>query len=153
MRQFMRGCASFDPQLVNFQQKLVTKTDIERDDNDNPILDALDDRVLKQDSDGKETALQFLLGGAVARVRPRDQKTLTVLSPNETRSFGYRMNLAVTRGERLRVQARLMFRPLPPYFVRALEAGKAAGDPDLRSIPAILPVDEIARSESEARRN
>jgi hypothetical protein len=136
VRPFIEGCAEADPQLVNFQQQLVTRTRAARDANGEPRLDARGQPALETDEGGSETWLQHLEGGPVARVRPADNKPVPALVAGERRSFGYRLRLPSNAAAgSLRLGVRLLFRPLPPYFLRAL----ARNQPD-NETPQLTPL-------------
>lgn len=59
LASFISGCVAPDPQLVNFQLKLVDR--IKQGEND------LGKPAAVQDDDGREAVIQFLAGGAVTR--------------------------------------------------------------------------------------
>lgn len=140
-RPFVQGCSASDPQLVNIQAKLVDRTELGRDKNGAPVL--------VQANGGNETWLQRLDGGVVARVRPFDQQKMTSIPPGATRSFAYRVRLAA-RPAAVTIWARLFFRNLPPYFLRALAANQPPDErPQLAPfIPNLQVVEMAARSET-----
>ena len=137
MKAFFRGCATSDKPLVNIQAKLVDKLEADVP----PALDARGEPVVRKALDGKETWLQFVEGGPVARIRGEGGGSLATLRPFETRSFGYKA--AVDTTVPLSINVRLLFRHLPPNFVRALGAAQPAGQlpklaplvPNIRIVP------------------
>jgi hypothetical protein len=106
-----------DPQLVNFQQKLVD-------------LIADGGGVAVQDPNGREATLQFLDGGAVPRKRPSDGQTLNTIPFQDIRSFNYSLEIA-PQNDQISVKVRLLYRNLPPYFVRTLANNSAGGSSEL----------------------
>lgn len=147
MRPFFVGCTASDPQLVSFQQKLVDRVEVVRGGG----VDDLGDPRLAQS--GSETVLQQLPGGAVPRVRPSDNQPLGTIVAGDTRRFSYTMRGSIAPGEEVKISARLLFRPLPPYFVRALAATQSADDrPQLAQTASRLRVVEMATATRAARR-
>jgi hypothetical protein len=142
----LRGCTASDPQLVNLQKKLVTKTVPMRDEQGQLFTDKHGDHAAIQADDGFEVPLQHLTGGAVVRVRPADGALLSPISPGETRRWGYRVPLPSEGAVRLSV--RLLFRHLPPYFLRQLAAGQPkTEEPRLAPLVENLEVVEMASAE------
>ncbi len=153
MRPFFVGCRTSDPRLVNFQQKLVDRIDIVRNGAGAPVLDGLGDARLAQHASGVEAFLQHLPGGPVPRVRPFDNQVLGTIPPGETRRFSYTMVGLIAQGEEVQITARLLFRALPPYFLRALAAGQTPGElPAIAPLPSRLRVIEMATVKATARR-
>ena len=153
MRPYFAGCNAADPRLVSFQQKLVDRIDVVRDGAGQVVLDGLGDPRLQQHASGVEAFLQHLPGGAVPRVRPFDNQPLGVITPGETRRFTYTMRGLIAQGEQVTITARLLFRQLPPYFLRALAAGQKPGElPSVIDLPKQLQVTEMARVTATARR-
>jgi len=115
--EYVQGCPASDPQLVNFQQKLVDQIAQAMDANGNPIpIQA-----------GEETWLQTLTGGVVSRIRPADGQELDPIEPGQTRTFEYHVpGLAAST---VIIQVRLLFRHQPPYILRALAAHQLPDDP------------------------
>lgn len=147
--EFFIGCRESDSQLVNFQLKLVDDIDILRDENGQPLVNDQGEFILIQAAGAEETWLQALTGGAVVRVRPADGQALGPIAPGQTRSFQYQVELpgSLNSGQ-LSISARLLFRNLPPYFVRALAAGQPSDEvPQLGSLVQNLQVAEMASSE------
>src|SRR6185503_16683986 len=117
------GCSGSDPQLVNIQGKLVDKTDIKKDKNGEPVRNDKGELINVQADDVEETWLQRLGGGVVARIRPFDKQAMGTIPPNDTRTFAYRLAIA-QRPAAVTISVRLLFRNLPPYFLRALAANQ-----------------------------
>lgn len=116
---FVGGCAAPDPELVLFQQRLVDRVE--------PARDAAGDIVVRAAPGAREVIVQHLDGGVVPRSRGSDGTPLSPLAAGERRSFRY--TLTVPAGARpTRVEARLLFRALPPYFLRALAATQLPSD-------------------------
>ncbi len=126
---FVSGCAAPDPQLVNFQLKLVDRVA--------PGENALGKPAAVQDGDGRETTLQFLNGGAVTRRRPIDNEELRPLAFKENRKFDYSFQIAPQQ-DQFDVTVTLWFRNLPPYFLRAL--AKNGGKELTENLQYLTPV-------------
>ncbi|MEL7088856.1 MAG: multiheme c-type cytochrome, partial [Planctomycetota bacterium] len=95
MAEFVIGCDAPDPQLVNLQQKLVDDVAALRDAGGNLVRDDYGNTIGIQAPTGKETPLQNLNGGAVARTRPSDGQVLARISPtNDQRRFTYTIDLS-----------------------------------------------------------
>lgn len=141
LAKFVRGCLDgSDPQLVSFQQMLVDRVDIERDKDGNPVRNNDDELVLIAADGAEEAVLQRLKGGAVPRVRPFDKKKLAPIPPFEARSFVYPLPFRTAE-----VSVRLMFRSMPPYFLRALAAGQPKGEkPRLEPLIGNLQIEVMA---------
>jgi hypothetical protein len=147
MRGFVEGCSVADPQLVNFQQQLVTRIRVARDAAGQPRQDVRGEPVLEADDGGSETWLQHIEGGPVPRKRPADGKHVPPLAAGERRSFEYRLRLpgAAPPASTLRLDVRMLFRPLPPYFVRALASAQPENEvPQLRPLLPNVRVFEMA---------
>ncbi len=121
----MQGCLVADSQLVNFQAKLVDKVAFQFDNNGNIIVDGDGQPILQEDPFGHETWMQFIRGGVVGRQRGIDNSNLAPLAPFEQRTFNYQAQIASQNP--LQVSARLLFRNLPPYFMRALGQNEPSG--------------------------
>ncbi len=134
MARFMEGCTASDPQLVNFQQQLIDKIEVLRGPDGVVRTDDRGQNLLQKAPDGKETWIQWVTAGPVARVRPFDKKPTTTLFPGEERKFRYALPVAKNAAGG-RVSVRLLFRPTPPYFVRALGAHQP---PD--EVPKVAPL-------------
>ena len=138
LRRFVVGCTETDPQLVNIQLKLVDKIAPGG-------LDAQNETTLLQANDGHETYLQFLTGGGVARTRPSDKAQLSPLRPAEKRTFSYSIPLGSARAGTF--SARLLFRNLPPYWVRAMAKEQPATEkprlePLIENIQTVVMVEK-----------
>jgi hypothetical protein len=134
MKQFFQGCdRQIDGELATFQQKLTTLVDLEVDGNGFPVLDEFGQTQDVQDPFfGQETWLQYLHGGVVARQRIFDGVNVATLEPFEERGFEYDVPLG---GAQLaKITARLLFRELPPYFLRALAQGQPSTE-----VPQVAP--------------
>lgn len=119
-----RGCATADTQLVSFQSKLVDQIEATTDASGTPLTDADGELVPRMSDKGKEVVLQHATGGAVARVRASDGAKMSAIEAGQTRRFGYTFTAPATARRPLRAAARLRFRNLPPYFLRALLANE-----------------------------
>ncbi len=134
MNKWIQGCRFVDDELVTLQQQLVSLAGFQADGSD-PFDPA---GLTKAFAIGEETWLQYLHGGVVARQRTFDGTQLVNLKPFEQEEFHYDVPTNVSGG--LHIQARLLFRQLPPYFMRALAAGQAPTDmPQLAPLIANLP--------------
>lgn len=113
------GCAEPDPQLVNIQLKLVDKIVANgKNDRGEPAVLAA--------PDSKETFLQFITGGPATRTRPSDKTPLGTIPILAHKDFGYAFpGVARTAAS---VSVRLLFRNLPPYFIRAMAKIQVQGD-------------------------
>lgn len=141
-KAFIVGCRASDPDLVSFQQKLVDRIDVERDRAGAPKRDARGEQRAVAARGAKETWIQHLSSGAVARVRPRDGAVLAPIVPGETRKLGYAVE---ARGHaKVTVSVRLLFRSLPPYMLRALGSGQPANEAPLAPLVENLQVVEMA---------
>jgi hypothetical protein len=147
LRGFVQGCTTVDTSLVNIQTKLVDKIAVEADAFGQPKKDEGGDNVLIQSREGNETYLQFVTGGGVARTRPIDKTLMGPLRPLQRKTYNYAIPLPrnVRNGT---WTARLLFRNLPPYWVRAMgkeqKPGTADG-PQLTPLVANLQIVEMAR--------
>jgi len=145
MPPFFQNCNFTDDELTTFQQKLVSLAFSEFDGSD-----PFDPAGLTQAVQvGNETWLQFLHGGVVARQRVNfDGVAVKPLKPFTSAEFNYSIPLdrvdlngnsdfngngngngnfnGSTQG--VTIQARLLMRALPPYFLRALGSGQAASE-------------------------
>jgi hypothetical protein len=145
MRPSVVGCERSDPQLVNFQRKLVDHFDVATDAEGVPLRNERGDLKIVQSKNAHEEWLQLLSSGVVDRVRPSDHIGVSALRPNETRSFRYTVALGAPAGPPLTMSARLLFRGLPPYMVRAMgEHQPKAEKPRLLPLIKNLQVVEMA---------
>lgn len=148
MKEFLIGCATSDLQLVNLQQMLLDKIELLRDVNGVVQLDLRNQPKLRAAPGAKEAIVQFLTGGPVPRVRPSTGKPTPPLIVGEQRAFPYVFELPPgAAAERLRV--RLLFRAVPPYFLRALAKTQTPADgPSLNGLVGNLEINEMARLEA-----
>jgi hypothetical protein len=145
MNRWIQNCRFVDDELVTLQQQLVSLAGFQPDGSD-PFDPA---GLTKAFAIGEETWLQYLHGGVVARQRPFDGTQLVNLKPFEQQEFQYDVPTN-NAGDGLHIQARLLFRQLPPYFVRALAAGQAPTDmPQLAPLIANLPTIVMATDQIE----
>jgi hypothetical protein len=115
MKQFFQGCREVDDELVTFQQKLVDLATFQIDGSD-PFDPA---GLTKAVQLGNETWLQYLHGGVVARQRTFDGTLVAAIKPFQQEEFHY--DIPTNGGTQgLHIQARLLWRQLAPYFMRAL---------------------------------
>jgi hypothetical protein len=142
VKPFVVGCRASDPQLVSFQQKLVDRIDVERDSAGVPKVKANGDLVPIAAKGASETWLQHLTAGAISRVRPSDGAVLAPITPNETRTHRYAID--VRNQARATVTVRLLFRSIPPSMLRALGSGQAAGEIPLAPLVDNLQIVEMA---------
>jgi hypothetical protein len=147
VRDFVAGCAAADPALVLFQQRLLDRIEPARDAAGNPAIRAAPGAL--------EVVVQHLDGGPVPRLRGVDGKPMPPLAPGERRSFAYSFPLADTPGTRpVRIEARLLFRTTPPYFLRALAKTQEPGDgPRLDGYIANLEIAVMASASTAVARN
>lgn len=147
MRQFLTGCAATDRQLVSFQQMLLDKIELFRDNNGVVQRDLRNEPKLRAAPGAKEVVVQFLTGGPVPRVRPSTGKPTAPLIVGEQRAFPYAFDLP-TGATAARLRVRLLFRIVPPYFLRALAQTQTAGDgASLNGVLPNLEINEMARLE------
>jgi hypothetical protein len=145
---FVSGCNAVDRQLVSFQQQLLDKIELLRDAAGAPVLDLRQQPRLRGAPGSQEAIVQYLTGGPVPRVRPSTGAPTPPLVVGEQRSFPYRFELpAGSRATRVRV--RLLFRSVPPYFLRALAKTQTPTDgPSLAALVPNLEINEMARVEA-----
>ena len=95
-----------------------------------PSKDERGEFIVVGGKDSHETVLQHPEGGPVARKRPATKEALVPLRPLEKRVFTYSLALprAIARGTGA-LSVRLLFRNIPPYFIRAMGALQAPDDP------------------------
>jgi hypothetical protein len=123
MRPFVVGCRRSDPELVNFQQQLVDRIQVVRDEVGNPKVGVRGENLLEAQGGAKEVVLQFLDSGPVPRIRPSTKKLTIPLVPSESASFPYTFTFSPDETP-TRLTVRLLMRVAPPYFLRALAAGQ-----------------------------
>jgi hypothetical protein len=144
IRQHMEGCQASDPQLVNFQRKLVDKADILKDAAGQPVVNERGELTPVAAADASETSIQRVAGNPVVRKRPIDGQPMVSLTPGQSRSFGYAFRIPAGMGA-VSIRARLMFRNLPPYFLRDLAKNQPPNEkPQLGPLIANLDVVEMA---------
>jgi cytochrome c554/c'-like protein len=131
MRGFFQGCPQVDDSLTTFQQKLVDLAGFEFDGSD-PFDPA---GLTKAFQIGNETWLQYLNGGVVGRQRTFDGTIVNQLKPFEEQEFHYDVPLGAAGARGLQLRVRLLFRPLPPYFLRALAQNQPNSE-----VPQIAPL-------------
>lgn len=126
LKKHVVGCDAADPQLVNVQLKLIDRIAVLPDAKGAPSKDDRGEFVVVGGRDAHETVLQHPEGGAIARKRPATKEAVVPLRPLEKRTFGYAVALprGVAKGTGT-LSVRLLFRNVPPYFVRALGALQA----------------------------
>ncbi|HEX7667584.1 MAG TPA: hypothetical protein VF407_23790, partial [Polyangiaceae bacterium] len=152
-RSITVGCNEVDQSLVILQLKLVDKISVQGDANGTPQKDDRGQLIPVEAKDGKESTEQWVEGGAVVRKRPIDNASLAPLRPTETRSYSYAAPLANARGvvsQGGSLTVRLLFRPLPPYFLRGLGTHQPANEqPRIASFVGKLKITELAKIEAK----
>jgi hypothetical protein len=138
LRGFVQNCREVDEQLVNIQLKLVDKIALAADRLGLPTKDEGGENVLIQSREGNETYLQFLTGGGVARTRPSDKTLMAPLRPLQRKVFSYVVPLP-RNGRGGTFTARLLFRNLPPYWVRAMGKEQKPGTADGPQLAPLVP--------------
>jgi Cytochrome c554 and c-prime len=138
LRSSVIGCTQVDQQLVNIQLKLVDKIAALADAAGQPAKDEGGDNILIQSSGGSETYIQFFTGGGVARQRPSDKTNMGPLRPLQRKTYGYVVPLPkqVRNGT---FTARLLFRNLPPYWIRAMGREQKPGTTDGPQLGPLVP--------------
>ncbi|MEN9577808.1 MAG: hypothetical protein RJA70_817 [Pseudomonadota bacterium] len=134
IRTQMQGCTASDPQLVNFQKKLVDKAEVERDAQGFPLRNPRGELIPKAAKDATEQSIQRVAGNPITRRRPSDGQLLGSIPPDEGRRFSYNVTIP-ERSAKLRLKARLLFRNLPPYFVRDIAKNQPATE-----VPQLMPM-------------
>jgi hypothetical protein len=148
MKEFMVGCASADRQLVNFQQMLLDQVELLRDPAGTVQLDARNQPKLRAAPGSKEVVVQHLTSGPVPRVRPSTGKPTPTLLVGEQKSFPYSFDIP-SGSVPARLVVRLLFRPMPPYFMRALSKTQLPGDGQkLSAFLGNLEIIEMSRVET-----
>ncbi len=148
LKKLLQKCTVSDPQLVNFQTKLVEHIEAQREANGTKLVDEFGEVKLAQADKAKESVLQPIAGGAVARVRPSDKQALTQIVAGQSRTYRYTVPLPKNGGD-VSVSARLLFRNLPPYFLRAIAAGQAAAEvPKIGPLVQNLQIVEMAQEKT-----
>ena len=138
LRPFVVGCTQVDPQLVNIQLKLVDKIAALAGPDGQPVKDEGGDNILIQSAQGNETYLQFFTGGGVARQRPSDKTNMGPLRPLQRRTYQYVIPLP-KQAKAGTWTARLLFRNLPPYWIRGMAKEQKPGTIDGPRLDALVP--------------
>ena len=100
MRPHMNGCERSDPQLVNFQKKLVNHFDIAKDKQGQPLRNEKNELKIVQAESGHEEFLQYLSSGVVERIRPSDRQALARSQARRNADVPLRAPLPVRRAPR-----------------------------------------------------
>ncbi len=146
IRKLVQGCKKSDPQLVNFQKKLVDKATVEKDAQGNPVKNERGELIPAAASDASEQSIQRVAGNPITRKRPSDGQAMGSIEPNQSRSFNYTWKVPAGV-RRMTVTARLLFRNLPPYFVRNIAKEQPADEsPQLAPMVQNLDIVEMAVS-------
>jgi len=142
MGPLVKGCKKGpDEQLVNFQQKLLDTVEIDEDKNGKKLKDKNKEFVLRATKGAQESAIQHLTAGVITRTRPSDGKKIAPIPPGDTRSFDYQLPEGIERAK-----VRLLFRSLPPYWLRAIAAEQKSEDGEpLEPMIENLQVFEMAK--------
>lgn len=144
MKRFFQGCPRVDDELVTFQQKLVDLAGFQVDGSD-PFDPA---GLTKAVQIGNETWLQYLHGGVVARQRTFDGTLVANLKPFQEEEFHYDVPTGNGGTDGLHIRARLLWRQLPPYFLRALAGAQPSNEvPQLSPLIGNLETIEMASDE------
>ena len=145
MRPLLTGCTAVDTELVNFQQMLLDKVEVARDDQGEIRTGLRGERLLARPAGAREAVIQELTGGPVPRTRKATGKPTVPLAPGESATFPYRF--AVPEGSTpARLTVRLLFRVASPYFLRALGRDQPPSEaPRLESLVNELVVTEMAK--------
>lgn len=139
----VQGCATVDTNLVNLQQKLVDRVTagppFQKD-----LTGATADIKLLPDVGASETPFQFFEGGPVARKRPSTGEALGTIPPRQSRVFSYTAPVTTPFAPGTgTLRVRLLFRALPPYFLRALDRRGNVGS-NVAALADQLKIVEIA---------
>jgi hypothetical protein len=148
LKPFVVGCTATDRQLVSFQQQLFDKIELLRDASGKVALDLRGQPRLRAAPGASEAVVQHLTGGPAARVRPSTGKPTPPLVVGELRTFPYVFDVAASSGAQ-RIRVRLLFRAVPPYFLRALAQTQTAEDgQNLTLLLPNLEINEMSRVEA-----
>ncbi len=151
IRKLMQGCKRSDPQLVNFQKKLVDKATVEKDAQGRPIKNDRGELIPAAASDASEQSIQRIAGNPITRKRPSDGQAMGSIEPNKTRTFAYTWQVP-DGTTKLNVSARLLFRNLPPYFIRNIAKEQPPNEvPQLGPMVDNLDIVEMAKQKASAR--
>jgi hypothetical protein len=144
MLPFLQGCAKSDPLLVNFQQMLVDKVEIARDASGAILKGPRGENLLARAVGSEEAVIQHLDGGPVPRRRPATGELVAPIPFGSASTFTYSF---APRTEVRRVAVRLLFRAVPPYFMRALD--KAEPTVGLARYIDAIEINEASRTEAQ----
>ncbi len=140
---FLQGCTKADAQLVNFQQMLVDEVEIARDASGAILKGPRGENLLARAPGSEEAIIQHLTGGPVPRRRAATGELVAPLPFGSAATFTY----GFAPGAQVqRVAVRLLFRAVPPYFMRALD--KAQPDVGLARYIDAIEVNEATRTEA-----
>jgi hypothetical protein len=146
LRQFFQNCPTVDDSLVTFQQKLLDVVTPKVDAQGFAVTDADGALLAAATPDSTETWLQFITGGVIPRARVVDGTDVPTLAPLEERRFHYDLGVNASG---LRVTARLLYRAMAPYFLRALGNGQPPAEtPRIAPLVDAVEVVEMARDEA-----
>jgi hypothetical protein len=145
MRPLLSGCTAVDAELVNFQQLLLDKVEVARDEKGEIRTGLRGERLLARPAGAKEAVIQELSGGPVPRARKATGKPTVPLAPGESATFPYRFVLPAGSVP-ARLAVRMLFRVASPYFLRALGRDQPPNEtPRLESLVNELVVTEMAK--------
>jgi hypothetical protein len=145
MRPLLSGCTAVDAELVNFQQMLLDKVEVARDEKGEVRTGVRGERLLARPAGAKEAVIQELSGGPVPRARKATGKPTVPLAPGESATFPYRFALPAGSAP-AHVAVRMLFRVASPYFLRALGRDQPPNEtPRLESLVNELVVTEMAK--------
>lgn len=151
MLPFIEGCKASDPQLVNFQKKLVDRAEVLLDAQGQPVRNARQEQIPVQSENGHEASIQHLTGNAVTRTRPADKQVMVAMQPGEGRTFAFEIPLPPGVSE-VDIRARLLFRNLPPYFLRHLASRQPADEvPQIGPLVKNLDIVEMSTAKATFR--
>jgi hypothetical protein len=147
LRGAVVGCTEVDRELVNIQLKLVDQIATQRDAFGREAHDEGGDPILIQAPGAQgETYLQEPTAGGVARKRPVDGAGLAPLRPLERREYGYTIALPPHRASQGKFTARLLFRNLPPYWLRGMAREQPKNEkPQIEPLIANVQTLEMAK--------
>jgi hypothetical protein len=149
MRPLLTGCTAVDAELVNFQQMLVDRVEVARDEKGEIRTGLRGERLLARPVGAKEAVLQELAGGPVPRPRKATGKPTVPLAPGESATFPYRIALPAGSTP-AHLTVRMLFRVASPYFLRALGRDQPPNEtPRLESLVNELVVTEMAKVSAE----
>ena len=97
---------------------LVDKVEVARDPSGAILKGSRGENLLTRAPGAQEAIVQYLEGGPVPRLRPSTKQLVAPLAFGEGATFAYDFP---TSSEARRLVVRLLFRTVPPYFLRALD--------------------------------